>query len=138
MPVTSTDVSRSVLHCPITKNTFLARIFQRSYNYELDCLEEARLKKLYAKMAREEAEEAHVQKGTKAQTPEKGMDCCKKVPPFWWKSPEVLEKKVPKMQVGPSSSKASPATYLRWQSNPSIFHGDGPDDPCKRRKAFNK
>ncbi|KAK4877241.1 hypothetical protein RN001_009747 [Aquatica leii] len=113
------------------------RVFQRSYKYEFDCMENARLKKLASKMAQEEKEDQDMLSAVKGKQEVKDLvDTCKKQPPFWWRQPVDEEEATNFMQnqAKPTES-VYQSSYLRWQPVPSIADV-GEHDSCKRRDAF--
>lgn len=120
----------------------LAKIFCRSFKYELDCMEEARQKKLLQKMQREHLQEIHKKSAQNEsdinanKTPLTVLPC-EHQPPFWWKHgmPEgnARLKMDEKFDLVPQPDKSEyKASFLRWQEEPNIFV-QNLTDPCKRR-----
>lgn len=73
-------------------------IFPRSFKYEIDCIEEKRLEKLYAKMAKEESEKMKKdrlceEKKIAEKKPSIEVLPCKLKPPFWWSFDGVHEER---------------------------------------------
>ncbi|XP_063910329.1 uncharacterized protein LOC135127699 isoform X2 [Zophobas morio] len=109
------------------------RVFYRSFIYELDCMEDERLKKLYKKMDREEKEELEKYKIIEEKNT-KNLDGspCKSEIPFWWRQEvgeEVGEDVAPKTK---GVEVKYDYTGMRWQEEPSLTEY-AKMGPCKRR-----
>ncbi|XP_074028275.1 uncharacterized protein [Leptinotarsa decemlineata] len=121
------------------------KVFNRSYQFELDCIEAARLEKLRVKCEREDAdfENSFQRLVTNQKAKEKPaiqVKTCKEEPPFWWKKSniegecDVVEQ--PKTEtfsddlVGTTSYRSS---YVRWQEEPNLT-AFVQDDPCRRKR----
>lgn len=115
---------------------YLAKVFQRSYKYELDCMENARLQKLWRKVQREEEIDRQKLKahGDASVSDKEKIVGCQMLPPFWWKKSEGDSKicsDSKEISIQPSKS-VYQASYLRWQEKPNPMQ-TGHDDFCKRR-----
>ncbi|XP_044253338.1 uncharacterized protein LOC123004234 isoform X2 [Tribolium madens] len=114
------------------------RVFYRSFKYELECMEERRLRKLDDKMEREEKEENEKnkiieEKHIRNANVMMGVKTCKDIKPFWWKDKndkKDLNQKINLRRQGESFNDESPT--LRWQEEPSLTEYLK-TDPCKRR-----
>ncbi|XP_064215052.1 uncharacterized protein LOC103313005 [Tribolium castaneum] len=115
------------------------RVFYRSFNYELECMEERRLKKLYDKMDREEREENEKKKMIEEKHIRNtdvtmGLKKCKDIQPFWWNKDKSSESDLAQnrnfQKRNENFSEEIPT--LRWQEEPSLTEYLN-TDPCKRR-----
>ncbi|KAF7268949.1 hypothetical protein GWI33_017978 [Rhynchophorus ferrugineus] len=118
------------------------KVFNRSYKYELVCLEEARLQKVRDKCEREETEwrnknqliENRVQE---EKNPPMKVKECEHSPPFWWaegRDPKTTEES--KVPSRPDDEIGTAAFCGRWAEEPCLT-AVVVDDPCRRKLDMN-
>ncbi|KAK5642728.1 hypothetical protein RI129_008895 [Pyrocoelia pectoralis] len=114
------------------------RVLQRSYKYEFDCMEEARLQKLGKKIKQEEEEDRQFLSALTTRQESKGNEEVPATfqPPFWWKEPNplVTSDRVDTVLVKPEKS-IYQTSYLRWQPVPKPFE-EAENDPCRKREIL--
>ncbi|KAG5896768.1 hypothetical protein JTB14_008344 [Gonioctena quinquepunctata] len=120
------------------------KVFNRSYQFELDCLEAARLYKLRTKSKREDAafENGFQRLVTKQKAKEKPaiqVKSCKEEPPFWWMNGKVENEGVEDMEQSETDKSVDivatttyRSAYVRWQDQPNLT-AVVQDDPCRRK-----
>ncbi|CAG9763278.1 unnamed protein product [Ceutorhynchus assimilis] len=111
-------------------NKHKEKVFNRSYQYELVCIEARRLEKVREKCEREQAlsDVAEQKEYEESHRPMKMLPC-KAQPPFWWKQ-VVKEPQPTTTTIEPESRK--PTASKRWAKQPCLTH-TVVDDPCRRR-----
>lgn len=118
---------------------FVERVFYRSFKYELDCLEESRLDKLYRKMEREEIEENEknkiIEEKSSRNVDNLGVKTCKDYKPFWWKDKNEQTCNDTFMERKASEGVSYEFTDLRWQEEPNLTEFKYVD-PCKRQREM--
>lgn len=121
------------------------KVFNRSYKYELDCIEAVRREKIKAKSLHDqtvfeqdfqELENLHKQ----MQKTSLVVDACEIEPPFWWRDfsqsektdNEISLKLEDETKLGETTYQKS---YAHWQEPPNLT-GYVQDDPCKRKREM--
>ncbi|XP_050295120.1 uncharacterized protein LOC126735208 [Anthonomus grandis grandis] len=111
----------------------MEKVFNRSYKYELVCLEESRLQKLRNKCEKEENisealfKSVEKKEHEESHPPMKVLDC-KAVPPFWWKTVDEQTQVTPAIPVPETVQTFSG----RWAQEPCLT-AVVVDDPCRRK-----
>lgn len=120
-------------------------MFNRSYKYELVCLEERRLQKLREKCQRERTILEDVfrtaQKKEHAEShPPMSVVKCDKQPPFWWqdcgKKDRIEENTTHSSLPGTLEGAAIPPPG-RWAKEPCLT-AVIVDDPCRRKHEMQQ
>lgn len=125
----------------------LEKVFNRSYKYELDCIEDVRQEKIKARslhdqdqfeQAFEGLEDLHKQ----MQKPPLVVDTCEIEPPFWWRdlsgfemTQDVLPTKAADENLTKIDETTYQTSYIHWQEPPNLT-GYVQDDPCKRKREM--
>lgn len=118
-------------------NVFFAeKVFNRSYKYELVCLEERRLQKLRKKCMLEYNQSQLLKTPLKLEeVPHHQVDDldCKAKPPFWWRKNQTDEWSSYKPNDVLSQTETSIGDgATRWAAEPCLT-AVVVDDPCRRK-----
>ncbi|XP_030752834.1 uncharacterized protein LOC115879918 [Sitophilus oryzae] len=115
----------------------MEKVFNRSYKYELVCLEEARLQKLRDKYEREQAEwenkcQLIENKLHEKKHPPMKVKKCEHDKPFWWSGNNVAKKYKEDLNEEPKNEDDSKPFSGRWAEEPCLT-AVVVDDPCRRK-----
>lgn len=121
---------------------FAAKIFNRPYRYELDCLEEKRLEKLREKCMRDESDFIKINQTPNALNEEADQsNTCGNKAPFWWNQEQTRPKEhtllnLEDRNTTPLVSSQAEQENLRWQEEQNIVQITAFKDPCVRREEL--
>ncbi|XP_072400032.1 uncharacterized protein [Diabrotica undecimpunctata] len=111
------------------------KIFNRSYQFELDCIEAERLEKRRVKNETDAAEfegsfQRLVKKQVEKESPPIPLVPCKIEPPFWWpKTPQPDEEIIEPVKITPVYTRS----HARWIEEPNLT-AFVQDNLCQRKK----